>query len=419
MPTFSGTDDPETLNGTPGNDIIYAYGGDDTLNGGDGDDILYGGDGTDQMTGGLGDDIYIANGREPVVEAAGEGNDIVYTESEYYLPQGASVEMLAAGDPNGTTPIHLIGNSLTQTLIGNAGNNLLISVAGADVMIGLGGDDTYEVDTSEAQVYENPGEGNDAVYLGTSYAGPFDYHLAAGNSVELLGIGNPFSTEAISLYGNEFAQTIQGNDGRNIIDGGGGADVMRGYNGNDVYVADNAGDHIFEPAAGGSDILYSTVSWVQDPDSQVETLSTANWALTDAIDLTGNFIAQSLYGNEGSNVLDGKGGNDLLAGFGGADTYAFTTTLGPNNVDSLASFATGSDKIALDDAVFTGLGAGALNASAFVIGSSAGDADDRIIYDSAHGTLYYDADGNGAGAQVLFAYVAPGTAIVASDFTVI
>ena len=57
----------------------------------------------------------------------------------------------------------------------------------------------------------------------------------------------------------------------------------------------------------------------------------------------------------------------------------------------------GTDRIALDDAVFTGLGLGALNANAFVIGTAAADADDRIVYDSATGALSFDADGTGAG----------------------
>jgi len=60
-----------------------------------------------------------------------------------------------------------------------------------------------------------------------------------------------------------------------------------------------------------------------------------------------------------------------------------------------------------------------LPTNAFVAGSAAGDADDRIIYNSATGQILFDADGNGAGLAVLFATVQAGTTLTASDFTVI
>ena len=68
--------------------------------------------------------------------------------------------------------------------------------------------------------------------------------------------------------------------------------------------------------------------------------------------------------------------------------------------------ATAPTRFLLDDAVFTGLGLGTLGAGAFRTGSAAQDADDRIVYNQATGQLFFDADGNGAGAQVLFALVA-------------
>ncbi|HEV2818748.1 MAG TPA: hypothetical protein VGW40_16185, partial [Allosphingosinicella sp.] len=148
-------------------------------------------------------------------------------------------------------------------------------------------------------------------------------------------------------------------------------------------------------------------------------LSTASQSDTAGIDLTGNNLANSLYGNAGANVLNGGAGADYMLGFGGTDTFAFTTALGGGNVDALGDFLAADDTIALDDAVFAGLTPGALPAGAFVAGAAAGDADDRIVYNSATGQLFFDADGSGAGAQVLFATLQPGTALTASDFIVV
>jgi serralysin len=54
-----------------------------------------------------------------------------------------------------------------------------------------------------------------------------------------------------------------------------------------------------------------------------------------------------------------------------------------------------------------------------VIGAQANDADDRIIYTQANGALFFDADGNGAGAAVQFATLSTGLALSASDFMAI
>ena len=48
--------------------------------------------------------------------------------------------------------------------------------------------------------------------------------------------------------------------------------------------------------------------------------------------------------------------------------------------------------------------------------TAAADADDRIIYDPTTGALYYDPDGNGGGAAVQFATLAPGLALENDNF---
>ena len=105
-----------------------------------------------------------------------------------------------------------------------------------------------------------------------------------------------------------------------------------------------------------------------------------------ALDLTGNGSANNLYGNNGANVLNGGGGNDVMLGLrrGRHVRVHHRARCGQCRL-SIADFAPGTDKIALDDAIFAGIGGpGALEASAFVAGTAAADASDRIVYDMRH-----------------------------------
>jgi Ca2+-binding RTX toxin-like protein len=86
----------------------------------------------------------------------------------------------------------------------------------------------------------------------------------------------------------------------------------------------------------------------------------------------------------------------------------------------VTDFASGADSLRFSGTVFSALGAaGQLGADAFFAGTAAHDATDRIVYDSASGNLFYDADGNGAGSAVLVANIGVGTALAATDLWVI
>jgi Ca2+-binding RTX toxin-like protein len=73
----------------------------------------------------------------------------------------------------------------------------------------------------------------------------------------------------------------------------------------------------------------------------------------------------------------------------------------------------------LSHTIFSTLSAGALSSSAFVIGSSAKNSSEHIIYNSTTGALLYDPDGNGAAAATRFATLSSGLALASSDFKVL
>jgi Ca2+-binding RTX toxin-like protein len=389
---------PAPIVGTPGSDVL-----DGTI-----------GAQADVLSGLGGDDTYfVDNPGDQVIEAVGGGNDLVASTTSYLLNAGAEVEILSTTNSGGNATTALTGNEFGQTIIGNAGDNFLNGGGGADILQGLGGNDIYIVDNAGDQVIETAGGGNDLVAARSSYL------LNAGAEVEILSTTNGGGNATTALTGNEFGQTIIGNAGDNFLYGGGGADTLDGGAGDDVIIAD-ADDLVVEAAGGGNDLVASSTSYALSAGAEVETLSTVNSGNNAALNLTGNQSGQLIIGNAGANVLDGGLGADTLQGLGGADTFAFTTALGGGNVDAILDFAAGSDRIALDDAVFTAIGGpGALNAGAFVTGTAAADANDRIIYNGANGQLFYDADGNGAGAAVLFATLQGAPILSASDFMVI
>jgi serralysin len=128
-----------------------------------------------------------------------------------------------------------------------------------------------------------------------------------------------------------------------------------------------------------------------------------------------------LHGDAGHDVLIGGKGKDVLFGGTGRDAFVFNSKLSAKtNVDTIRDFSVPSDTIRLENKVFAGLTkTGKLSAESFYKGLGAHDADDRIIYNTTNGALYYDADGTGAAAAIKFAQLKKGLKMTASDFVVI
>ena len=136
--------------------------------------------------------------------------------------------------------------------------------------------------------------------------------------------------------------------------------------------------------------------------------------------IAGGDLSDQLTGNGEANRILGGGGNDTLTGGAGADTFWFYPPVTvENNVDTITDFLSGTDKLEFSADSFSPLGApGQIAADVFVLGTSAQDANDRLIYDSGTGSLFYDADGTGSGTAQLVANMGVGTLLGAADIFV-
>lgn len=168
---------------------------------------------------------------------------------------------------------------------------------------------------AESQTY---GQGDMGAIVRTSIGDNANETITGDDLVDHID-GNGGNDVLKGLGGRD---TLLGGAGNDTLDGGKGADTMSGGAGNDTYLVDDAKDLISEAQQDGTaDTVLTSVSYALRDIANVEVLKTTNAAGTGAINLTGAALAQTLVGNNGSNVLDGKGGADTMQGLNGNDTY--------------------------------------------------------------------------------------------------
>ena len=253
------------------------------------------------------------------------------------------------------------------------------------------------------------------------------------------------------LTGNNNGNTLDGLAGVDHLKGGGGDDTLNGGDGNDVLKG-GGGEDTLNGGIGidTADYYWSaagvTVYLINDTASGGEAQGDD---LNSIENLSGSGHNDDLWGDNGGNTLRGMNGADTLKGFGGADTlhggnhddtlnggtgidtltgnagadrFLFNTALNAaTNVDTITDFSVVDDLIRLDDAVFTGIFGplGVLNPDAFHIGAAAAAAEDRIVYNSATGQLFFDSNGSAAGGMTLFARLSIGLPLSNTDFQVV
>lgn len=380
MAIIYGTINPDSINGTIGDDIIYGWAtgnnasslsGKDKLNGNAGNDTLYGGTDNDELSGGLGSDILYGGVGNDTVNG-NEGNDKLYGE---------------VGDDT------LLGGDGNDTLYGGDGNDSLDGGSGSDILVGGKGNDLYQVDRTSDKISESSNEGIDTVST-PAYVPYFRYQLGdnienfqAGGFSTCYGFGNELDNRLVAGYSGDYY--LFGGDGNDTIEAGG-----------------KSGNYLYGEA--GDDLLIS-------PNGLQVTIDMYGGEGNDR--LFGSYNKDTLDGEAGNDELTGSWNDDILTGGAGADRFIFT---GNDGIDTITDFSATEDTIVVSASGFGGgLKSGAAITSAqFVIGTKAQDLSDRFIYDSTTGTLFFDIDGTGTTAQFQLASLPTGLAMTNTNIFV-
>jgi Ca2+-binding RTX toxin-like protein len=214
------------------------------------------------------------------------------------------------------------------------------------------------------------------------------------------------------IYGNDYF--LLDDDGKSSTDTDGAGNVyngnrLHGYNGNDKIYGGKLIDSLWGDK--GNDTL-----WGYDGNDFI-------YGGVGSDTLNGGDSNDKLNGGTGSDTLYGGKGNDALHGLSGADKFVFDTALSSSNIDTIKDFTKGTDKIVLDYEVFkaftnkTGVTSSQLKVVSTISNLS---GDGYLTYATANDTLYYDADGKGAGDIAFVKVELTGTAAPTfTDFQII
>jgi Ca2+-binding RTX toxin-like protein len=247
-----------------------------------------------------------------------------------------------------------------------------------------------------------------------------------GNDMLYGGFGNDFINGGVGadfLFGEDGDDNLVGGRGNDWLSGGNGNDILTGGRGNDTMEGGLGADQ-FKGGQGIDTADYSSAT------SGVTVYFVNNTALGDAAgdtfvkmeNLVGSAYADALQAGDNGMAFGGAGNDTLygasyttgeaagtIRGDAGFDTlnmsYGDTTAWLQNNqgYDTVDQFVENADNFFIDLSEF-GLG-NTFDANELVNSNShtaiGGNA--QFIYDGDDSRLYFDANGSGAGGQILVA----------------
>lgn len=195
-PQYHGTECPELILGTPGNDVI---------NGGGGDDILIGFDGDDALVGGTGNDIIVG----------GDGNDSTMSSLQIFIEEFTGTDYIIGG--RGEDHFQVFGG--WAVILGDGAANLDISYLPAMIGFNHGAhlplNNTYLTQIIGVGEFQklNTDQGERDNFLASAALGLY----AIGGAGDDVIVGSPSSD---TLYGGAGFDIIDGNEGVDLCKSG-------------------------------------------------------------------------------------------------------------------------------------------------------------------------------------------------------
>ena len=344
------------------------------------------------------------------------------TSSSYARADGSNNDDVGYGSRGVDNATLRLGD---DTYYGNTGNDLLIGHQGADSLDGGDGDDIFNITGFESGILGSSSKADDGT---TEW-------IATGAKHDVVIGGNGKDTLRITAGADTLAHgTVVLNDDNfksmEIVEVG--TTVGR------INVEDGAlqliNNHYYLNAGATSAVGTTTKLGQTFDNVKVD----ASGVSANGLKFVGNGNANTFIGTPNNDIFIGNGGNDTLTGGSGSDTFVFgqvhtQTVTGAatavqrykviasalTGTDTITDFTSGKDKIELHDDFYTALSKlGAVSAINLVIGSSAQDADDYLIFDPASHVLSYDADGSESGAAISIVQLTGVSTVVFTDFTI-
>ncbi len=350
------------LIGTDSNDFIVGTAANNTLSGDAGSDVMFGGAGRDKLSGGDGHDVLDGGAGKDALNG-GKGDD------EYWINEltGGSDTISDTGGSDQLAWLSSLSDDIYVDVSRGGTNNtsLLVRVFQEGVLkqtttVLQQFSTTKANDTIISSISKAPSTAIEGLYLVNNDAYFNIINGLTGSKSEDLIVG---TAAANTLAGNAGSDMMFGSAGDDILNGGEGYDLLDGGAGNDT-----------------------------------------------------------LNGGNGDDELIGGLGNDILRGGAGSDIFKFDMALNiSTNLDKITDFATNTDKLVLDDDVFTKL-AGTkadveLESRYFSSVGRPTDSNDYFYFKNS--TLYYDPDGNGSGVAKAVVKLVGVDSISASDILII